>query len=378
MIPLSVPNISGNEWKYVKECLDTGWVSTSGNFVQKFEKEFSNYIGSHNAVSFINGTSALHIALQTLGVKSNEFVIMPNITFVATANAISYIGAEPLLIDVDEYTWQMDLEILENFLSNDCKIDKNNNLIEIKSAKKISAIVIVHVQGNICDFDKLKDIAKNFKLPIIEDAAEALGSCYNGIKAGTLGDIGCFSFNGNKIMTTGGGGMLVSKNKEYLNYARHIASTAKTNPLRYEHDQVGYNYRLTNILSAIGLAQLENIEKFITRKREVAETYRNELSGIGDIKFQKIIEKVKCNEWLFTISTISMEKLLIYLHDNLVMSRPFWVPMNQLPMYKNCTYISKHNRSSKIHKLLLSIPCSTNISDKELSTVINKIKSFYN
>ena len=377
MIPLSLPNLNGNEWKYVKECIDTGWISTAGKFVDEFESKFAKYIDSQGAVSVVNGTCALHIALQLLDVKHGDLVLVPNITFVASANAISYIGADPLLIDIDKKTWQMDLDLLEEFLKNKCCHDKSKNLIHTSTKRKISAIMIVHIQGNVCEMDRLKSLCNKYNLPILEDEAEALGSKYNGVFAGTIGDIGCFSFNGNKIMSTGGGGMIVSNNNNYLKRAKHLTTTAKSDPLRYFHDEVGYNYRLVNILAAMGLAQLEQLDGFVEAKLQIANFYRNMLSGIGDIDFQYVPINVRSNEWLFTITTNRMEELLEYLNKNNVMSRPFWVPMNQLPMYKDKIYITKSDVSRSVHKKALSIPCSTGIQMSQLETVVKTIKDFY-
>ena len=377
MIPLSLPNLDGREWDYVKECLDTGWISTAGSFVDRFEAEFANYLGLDGAVSLVNGTAALHIALQLLGVKRNDFVIMPNVTFVASANAISYVGAEPLLIDIDKYSWQMDINILEQFLESDCKIGASNVLIHKVSSRKISALMIVHVQGNVCDMDRLLALCNRYNLPVLEDAAEALGAKYKGRYAGTLGNIGCFSFNGNKIMSTGGGGMLVSRDLEYLSRAKHLSTTAKRDSLTYFHDEVGYNYRLVNVLAAIGVAQLEQLDGFIASKIRTASYYRKHLKGVGDIEFQAISNDIISNEWLFTITTNSMQELLEYLNANGVMSRPFWIPMNQLPMYKDCQYINNNDVSATTHKKALSIPCSSEISEIELDTVVANIKFFF-
>ena len=225
--------------------------------------EFAKYLEVYSAVSVVNGTAALHISLQLLGVKHNDLVIMPNVTFVASANAISYLGASPLLIDIDQNSWQMDLDLLESFLSTDCKLDSSNILVHKETSRKISALMIVHVQGNICNMSRLLQICNDYNLPVLEDAAEALGAKYKGQYAGTLGDIGCFSFNGNKIMSTGGGGMIVSHNYEYMKRAKHLTTTAKTDGLTYFHDEVGYNYRLVNVLAALGLAQLEQLNSFI-------------------------------------------------------------------------------------------------------------------
>jgi perosamine synthetase len=377
MIPLSVPNLSGKEWDYVKECLETGWISSAGSFVDKFEATFANYVGTDKAVSVVNGTSALHLSLKILGVAHSDLVIMPNVTFVASANAISYLGAEPILIDIEPSTWQMDLNLLEQFLDNDCEYNSQKKLIHIQSQKKITALMIVHVQGNICDMERLLEIAKKYNLPVLEDAAEALGSKYESSYAGTIADIGCYSFNGNKIMSTGGGGMIVSKHTELIDRAKHLSTTAKKNSLTYYHDEVGYNYRLVNILSAVGLAQIECLDSFIESKLNTAEFYRNALKNTGDIKFQKVSSNVISNEWLFTILTSSMSDLLEYLNNNGVMCRPFWIPMNQLPMYKHCIYIQSEDISRSIHQDALSLPCSTNISQAELNEVVDKVKSFY-
>lgn len=377
MIPLSLPNLNGREWEYVKECLDTGWISTAGSFVDRFEDEFSNYLGVDGAVSVVNGTSALHISLQLLGVENKDLVIMPNVTFVASANAISYLGADPILIDIDQNSWQMDLDLLESFLSTKCKLNKSKTLLHKETNRKISALMIVHVQGNICDMDRLLAICNHYNLPVLEDAAEALGSMYKGQHAGTLGDIGCFSFNGNKIMSTGGGGMIVSQNSEQLKQAKHLTTTAKRDSLTYYHDEVGYNYRLVNILAALGVAQLEQIDSFVASKKDTASFYRDNLQGVGDIGFQHVHEGVESNEWLFTITTSSMQLLLDHLNANGVMSRPFWIPMNQLPMYKNNVYVNHNDVSAKVHRSALSIPCSTSILKRDLEEVVSTIKIFF-
>ena len=377
MIPLSLPNLGGNEWKYVKQCLDTGWISTAGKFVDRFEVEFSKFLNVPAAVSVVNGTAALHIALQLLGVRGGDFVIMPNITFVASANSISYLGASPLLIDIDQETWQMDLNLLEDFLSNDCKIDQSGVLVHLKTGRNITALMIVHVQGNICNIDELLEICDRYNLPVLEDAAEALGTKYKGKYAGTFGEIGCFSFNGNKIMSTGGGGMLVSFDADYLHRAKHLTTTAKRDSLTYYHDEVGYNYRLVNLLAALGVAQLEQLHDFLDAKSSIAQYYKANLSGVGDIGFQKEEEGAQSNNWLFTLTTCSMPELLSYLNSNGVMSRPFWVPMNQLPMYRENLYVSVNDVSCQVHKTAISIPCSTNITERELDKVVTTIRSFF-
>ena len=378
IIPLSVPNISGNEWKYVKDCLDTGWISSVGSYVTEFEKSVAKYLDVKHAVATSSGTTALHISLQLLGVKENDYVIIPNITFVATANAVKYCGAEPILIDADPNTWQLDLDLVESFLENSCEINGKNELFYNKDKRRVSAIVPVHIQGNMCDMDRLISLSKKYSINILEDAAEALGSSFKRKSAGTFGTLGCLSFNGNKTISTGGGGMILTNNKDLAYRAKHLTTTAKKDPMEYFHDEVGYNYRLVNVLAAIGVAQLEQLPKFLKRKDFVGKFYTDHLSKVGDITFQKVNKDVITNHWLFTIKTKSQKKLLKFLNKNGIISRPFWMPMNKLPMYKNCIYINNSNNCKTIHKNCISIPSSTNITDEELLTVVNYIKRFFN
>ena len=377
MIPLSVPNLAGKEAEYVLDCLETGWISTAGEYVNRFEREFANFLGLNDAVSTMNGTAALHLALKLLDIGKDDIILMPNITFVASANAVSYLDARPIFFDIDEKSWQMDLHLLEKFLHDHCSFD-NEGVLRLNSNKlRIAALMIVHVQGHMCDMDHLLRIVRKYKLRLVEDAAEALGSTFKGKPAGTFGDVGCFSFNGNKIISTGGGGMLVAKDHNLMKRARHLATTAKTDPLNYFHDEVGYNYRLVNVLAAIGVAQLEQLSAFVNKKREIAQSYQSALAGVGDIRFQCSVDGVEPNHWLFTIRTERMKALLKFLNDHAVVSRPFWVPMNRLPMYSKFEYISDNNISDTINNSCLSIPCSTNISSKEITDVIRCIKSFF-
>ena len=375
MIPLSLPNLIGNERKYVKECLETGWVSTAGAFVQDFESSFAKKVGMKDAASIVNGTSALHMAMMQF-VKRGEIVILPNLSFVATANAAMYVGAEPYFIDINEEDWQMDLNLLEEFLHEECEVFEEGTRLK-KKQTKIAAIAIVHNQGNMCDMERLLAISKKFKIKLIEDAAESLGSKFKSKDSGTFGEIGCFSFNGNKIITTGGGGMIVSNNESILKKIKHLSTTAKVDPLRYLHDEVGYNYRMVNILAAIGLAQLEQLDYFVQRKKEIASFYRNSLENLADIKFQRINNDVESNEWLFTIRTSKAEELMNFLNNSKIMSRPFWMPMSMLPMYKDNYYFSKKDQSRAVHETCLTLPCSTGITAEELDLVVQKIKEFY-
>ena len=377
MIPLSVPNLCGNEWKYVKQCLDDGWISSVGDFVDKFELKIADFVGSKYAVACMNGTAGLHISLVISDITQNDCVIVPNITFIATLNAIKYVGATPILIDVDPDTWQLDLDLLDNYLSNNTYIiDKK--CFNKKNNKVIKAIMPVHVLGNLCDIDKLLIIAKKYNLKIIEDSTESLGSKYNGKNAGTFGDFGVFSFNGNKIISTGGGGMIITDDKAYALKAKHLTTQAKSNKIEYIHDEIGYNYRLVNVLAAIGVAQMEQLDGILESKAKIDSFYRNELKGVGDIQFQKVNSNVSPNNWLFTFKTNKMRNLLDYLNSNGIISRPFWVPMNQLTMFQNEQYIFEHDYSTHLYTSCISIPCSSGISQEDLETVVKHIKKFYN
>lgn len=377
MVLLSGPNISGNEWKYVKECLDTAWVSSVGSYVTKFEEMMAEYTGTKYAVATSSGTTALHIALMLAEVERNDYVIVPNLTFVASLNAIAYTGAHPLLIDVDEKTWQLDLDLLENFLKENTTVTNNNTCVYKKDGKVIKAIMPVHVLGNMVDMDRLVVVAKKYSLTIVEDATEALGSYYKNKHSGSFGLMGCFSYNGNKIITTGGGGMIVTNDEQLAKKAKHLTTQAKSDPFEYYHDAIGYNYRLVNVLAAIGVAQMEQLPSFIQKKKEIDAFYKHKLNSVGDISFQQIIPDVNPNCWLFTFRTSKQKQVLQALNDKQKQSRPFWIPMNMLPMFKNELYIFNNNITGKIYNECLSIPCSTYITEKEMHEIVTIIKHCY-
>ncbi len=373
MVLLSGPNLNGNELKYVTECIETGWVSSVGSYVDQFEKMSATFAGSKYAVATSSGTTALHICLVMLGVNENDLVITPNITFIATINAIKYTGASPILIDADEYNWQMDLDLLEEFLVNETA-QKDNACYHKKTGKRIPVIMPVHVLGNMCDMDRFMDLASKNNLVVVEDSTEALGSYFKGKHAGSFGLLGNFSYNGNKIITTGGGGMIVTNDEALARKAKHLTTQAKSDSFEYIHDEVGYNYRLVNVAAAMGVAQMEQLPGFLKRKKEIISFYKSELENIRDIRFQQVDEDVNPNWWLPTIMTDHQPNLLKKLNENKLQSRPFWVPMNQLRMFKKDEYITKDDRSNYIYKKCLSIPCSTNITDEQLVRVVDVIK----
>lgn len=376
MLLLSGPNMCGNEWKYVKDCLDTGWVSSVGSYVDQFEKMSAEFAGTKYAVATSSGTTALHICLVMMGINQDDYVITPNVTFIATCNSIKYTGANPIFIDTDENSWQMDLNLLESFLQNETE-QRNGVCHYKKDGKRIPVIMPVHVLGNICDMDRLLLLAAKHNLIVIEDSTEALGSYYKGKHAGSFGLMGTFSYNGNKIITTGGGGMIVTNDEALAKKAKHLTTQAKSDPFEYIHDEIGYNYRLVNVAAAMGVAQMELLPGFLTRKKEIIAFYKNGLTGVGDIEFQEISDDVNPNWWLPTIKTKKQRDVLKILNDHKMQSRPFWVPMNQLRMFTNDIYYNKNDRSKFVYEHCLSIPCSTYITDEQMQGVVDKIKEVY-
>jgi len=376
MIPLSVPNMSGNEWKYVKECLDTNWISSVGSYVNLFEKKTTEFCGCRFAVATSNGTAALHTCMLLAGVKTNDLVILPNITFVAPANAIKYVNADPILLDVDPYSWQMDLDVLERFLAQETTI-KSGQCIHKKTTRVIRAILPVHILGNMCDMDRLLELGKKSNLVVIEDATEALGSFYKGRHAGTFGQFGCLSYNGNKIISTGGGGMILTNDEEGARKAKHLTTQAKASQQEYFHDQVGYNYRLVNVLAAIGVAQMEQLPTFLKRKKEIANEYNQSLNAIRGLHSQKMAADVQSNSWLYTINVKEQTSLREHLLTNNVETRPLWVPINNLPAFKDDIYYHFDDVSADVYRQCLSLPCSTNLTSSDQKRVIELILKFY-
>jgi aminotransferase in exopolysaccharide biosynthesis len=347
-----------------------------GAYVDQFEKMSAEFAGTKYAVATSSGTTALHICLVMMGVNQDDYVITPNITFIATCNAIKYTGANPIFIDTDVDTWQMDLNLLEEFLTHETE-QRNGVCHYKKDGKRIPVIMPVHVLGNICDMDRLMALAKQHNLTVIEDSTEALGSYYKGKHAGSFGLLGTFSYNGNKIITTGGGGMIVTNDEALAKKAKHLTTQAKSDPFEYIHDEIGYNYRLVNVAAAMGVAQMEQLPGFIKRKQEIIIFYKKELQGIGDVKFQQVNDDVKPNWWLPTIFTKNQKAVLKILNDNKMQSRPFWVPMNQLRMFKENIYYNHSDRSDFVYQHCLSIPCSTYITDEQLKAVSDKIKECF-
>lgn len=339
MVPLHVPTFRGNEKNYLEECIDSTFVSSVGKFVDKFEEMITDYTGTTKAVVCVNGTNSLHMALMLVGVERDDEVITQALTFIATCNAISYIGAHSVFIDVDKDTMGLSPIALESWLLENTEI-KGDSCFNKRTGRRIKACVPMHTFGHPVHLDELVEVCKRYHIDIVEDAAESLGSFYKGKHTGTFGKIGVISFNGNKTITTGGGGMLLFRDEELGKVAKHITTQAKV-PHRWEfvHDHIGYNYRMPNINAALGCAQLEQIDDILENKRETAESYKKYFENNNDIKFFTEPDNCKSNYWLNAVilkDKQSQQDFLQYTNDNGVMTRPIWELLNRLPMFKNC------------------------------------------
>ena len=299
-IPLIVPEIRGNEWKYVKECLDTNWVSSVGSYVDRFERMAAEQAGTKYAVATVNGTAALHIALMLAGVQADDEVVVSALTFIAPANAIRYVGAWPVFIDADTRYWQLDPNQVVDFLERGCTWD-GRELRNRKSGRRVKALLPVHILGHPADLDPILAVAAKYSLPVIEDATEGLGARYRGKSLGGFGKAGCFSFNGNKIITTGGGGMLVTDDAEWAARAKFSPTQAKDDPIEYVHNAVGYNYRLTNVLAAMGCGQMEQLGEFVEAKRAIAKRYRDALGSLPGICLPEEVDWAFSTFWMYTV-----------------------------------------------------------------------------
>jgi degT/dnrJ/eryC1/strS aminotransferase len=358
-IPLHEPRFIGNEKKYLNDCIDSTFVSSVGQYVDRFEKDFAKIVGSKYAVATVNGTAALHISLILAGVKRDDEVITQPITFVATCNAISYIGATPVFTDVDLDTMGLSLQALKNFLEANCEII-DNKCINKTTSRQVKACVPMHTFGHPCKIDEIKEICDAWHIVLVEDAAESLGSYYKGRHTGTFGKVGAFSFNGNKIVTSGGGGAIVTDDENLAKRAKHITTTAKIpHSYEYVHDEAAYNYRLPNLNAALLVAQLEQLDKFLISKRDLADKYKEFFSN-RNIKFVEEPKNSKSNYWLQTIifdDVGQRDEFLEFSNKNGVMTRPIWRLMNELDMYRNCQKANLEN-AKFLEQRVVNIPSS--------------------
>jgi len=360
-IPLHAPVFHGNEKKYLNECIDTTFVSSVGKFVDKFEEEIAHFTGASKAVSCVNGTNALHLALKLVGVDNNTEVITQPLTFIATANAISYCGANPIFLDVDIDTMGLSPNSLRKWLEkNALRTTPGNPPINKTTRKRISACVPMHTFGHPCRIDQIVEICDEYNIPVVEDSAESLGSYYKGKHTGLFGRIGVLSFNGNKVLTTGGGGMLLFTDELLAAKAKHLTTQAKIpHPWEFTHDSIGYNYRMPNINAALGLAQLEQLPLFLQSKRTIADAYKSFFLQLG-IKFFEEPTSSISNYWLNAILFDNKEErnaFLKFSNENKVMTRPAWTLMNELEMFKNCE-VDNLDNAKAIANTLVNIPSS--------------------
>ena len=378
-IPLSVPNFCGNERKYVDEALEGAWVSTSGAKVGEMEACVAKYVGSHEAVCCASGSAGLHLAALVAGVKPGDEVIVPALTFIASVNPTTrYVGAEPVFFGCDA-TATMDPDAVEDFCANQCEL-KAQGLYNRRTGARVSALVVVHVFGNMADMPRFLQIARRYKLVLIEDAAEALGTRYTagelaGRFAGTMGDVGVYSYNGNKIITTGTGGTLVSNHPDWAARAKHLSTQAKTDLLQFKHDEVGYNYRMTNIDACLGLAQMELLEGFIEHKTARYEQYRATLDGVKGFSMLPFRAGTRSNHWFYSLllpERLERDEVIARLQAQGIQTRPVW---SLIP--EQCDYGRNETHAMDIardyRRRIVNIPCSTNLTEAQCSRVIEAI-----
>lgn len=368
---LSPPHMTGNEMKYINEAFETNWIAPLGPNVDAFEREIASYVGVKGAVAVSSGTAAIHLALSLLGVKKGDTVFCSSLTFVASANPILYLGANPVFIDSEPETWNMSPEALQRAFSDAFSI-----------GKLPKAVVVVNLYGQIAKMDEIIEICEKYDVPLVEDAAESLGSSYKGRKSGTFGKFGIFSFNGNKIITTSGGGMLVSDDIEALEMARFLATQARDFAPYYKHSKMGYNYRMSNILAGVGRAQLEVLEERVNAKRSVFERYYQELAHIPGVNFMPELNDTRSNRWLTALTIdesktgVSITTILKSLVNENIESRPVWKPLHLQPLFEGVSYYSDRKIEDVSRELFLKgicLPSGTNLKKEEQDLVINII-----
>jgi aminotransferase in exopolysaccharide biosynthesis len=377
-ISLSIPSLQGNEWKYIKECLDTEWVSSAGKYVDLFEEKIAEYTGSSYAISCVNGTSALQLALRLVGVDPGDEVIVPTLTFIAPINAVAYNNASPIFMDADEY-YNIDSAKTIEFINKET-VFKDGTTFNKRTNRKIKAIVPVHVFGNATLLDELIPLCEERNICVVEDASESMGTRYSkhrfsGKHTGTIGRMGCLSFNGNKIITSGGGGMIITDDGQLANKAHYLNTQAKDDPMRYIHNEIGYNFRLTNIQAAMGVAQLEQLPAFLGLKKRIHQQYVNGLDNILGVEIAKVPDYAENNHWMIPIQInkeikgSDLVSVMANLAEEGIEARPVWYPNHLQKPYKNCqTY--KIEKALELVEKTLNIPCSVNLREEQVYTIV--------
>ena len=378
MIPLAVPNLEGNERKYLNQCIDTTFVSSVGEFVTRIEQMGAEVCGAKYGVATSSGTTGLHLALMGCGVGREDIVIIPTFTFIATANAVAHCGAVPWLMDINHETWTMDAGQLEEELSQKAEW-RGHILCHKDTGKRVAAIMPVYTLGNVADMERINEIAERYHLPVIADAAAAIGAVYHGEKIGKWAKLTVLSFNGNKTVTAGGGGMVLGDEETLLNKIRHISTTARVTA-EYDHDMVGYNYRMTNIQAAVGCAQMERLDSFLGRKRQVRAFYEEELSDVKGISFFPTPQGQESACWFsgIVIQNGGLEKVLAIcaaLKEKGIEARSFWKPVHLQKPYRDAVIADSLDMAEKLWDRIVTLPCSTNITDDELEQVASAVRA---
>ncbi len=382
-IPLSIPNFEGNESKYVNDALDQGWVSTGGAYITKLEQQMAEFLHTEEVAACQSGTAGLHLSLVDAGITPEDMVIVPTLTFIAAVNPVRYQFAEPVFMDCDD-SLCMDPIKLRDFCENECDF-KEGKLIHKTSGKYVKAVVVVHVFGNMADMEAIMEIAEAYNLVVIEDATEALGSYYTegkyaGKYAGTIGNYGAYSYNGNKIITTGGGGSVTAANPERVNHIRYLSTQAKDDPHYYIHNEIGYNYRMTNLQAALGVAQMEELPEFIARKNKNYDLYKDLFAGFELGRLIDFREGTYSNKWFYSLE-IDMSKINGSLRDVItrlegrgVQTRAIWGLIHEQLPFQNCIAY-KMEKAPYYSSCILNFPCSTQITEEEIQYVVEQIKA---
>lgn len=371
MIPLAVPNLTGNERKYLNQCIDTTFVSSVGEFVNQLEKMTAEKCGVQYGVATSSGTTGLHLALVGCGVKQDDLVIIPSFTFIATANAVAHCGAVPWLMDISENTWTMDPAQVEQEITRNTTWD-GESLIH-KSGRRVAALLPVYTLGTVPEMERFREIADKYRIPLIADAAAALGATYHGHKIGKLADLTVISMNGNKTITAGGGGVIVGQNENLLHRLKHLSSTARVST-EYDHDMVGYNYRMTNIQAAVGCAQLERLEEFVARKRAIRKFYHEALGKRNDITLFPTPSGIESACWFSGVvlkhgGIESVRTIVTKMREKGIECRSFWKPVHLQFPYQNSVRAESLKVADGLWDRIVTLPCSTGITDDELHTV---------
>jgi perosamine synthetase len=371
-IPLSEPEVAGREWQYVKQCLDTGWISSVGSFVERFEREVATRVRSPWAVATMNGTAALHLALKVAGVEPGDEVLVSDLTFIAPANAVRYLGAWPVFLDAEPEHAQLDPGAVAAFLERRCE-RRTGGTFDRGTGRRVKALLPVDILGHPVDLDPLLDLCAAWELELVEDATESLGARYRGAPVGSRAGLACLSFNGNKLVSTGGGGMVLTRSQAWADRIRRLSTQAKDDPVESVHGEVGYNYRMTNVLAAIGVAQLERLDEYLERKRRIARRYDAALGPLGRAPW------AESSHWLYTIRVdpdrfgLDSRALLRFLEARRIRTRPLWQPMHRSPAHRDCP-AGDCPVAERLYRMALSLPCSVGLGEADQERVIAAVR----